>query len=78
MVDKASTTEPTLAKAPVENDSVKADLELDGDDFDINDEFITLPESESTDKKSNARRKIEMYWEKKQLREQIGDYDFDF
>lgn len=51
--------------------------EPDTDDDDIFDaDFVSLPESlEKETIKRDARRKIEIYWEKKQLREQFDDFD---
>ena len=39
-------------------------------------EFVSLTESlEKIDVKRDARRKIEIYWEKKRLKEQFDDFD---
>jgi len=39
-------------------------------------EFASLTESlEEVDTKRDARRKIEIYWEKKRLKEQFDDFD---
>jgi len=39
-------------------------------------EFASLTESlEEVDVKRDARRKIEIYWEKKRLKEQFDDFD---
>lgn len=60
----------------------KDEISLDGEGFDLGDEYITLPsESERAAKQVAARRKIELYWEKKRLQEQLGDFsdeDLDF
>ena len=52
-----------------------AEPEHDDDDvFDA--DFVALPETiEKETIKRDARRKIEIYWEKKQLREQFEDFD---
>ncbi|MDO9141581.1 MAG: hypothetical protein Q7U38_14780 [Methylobacter sp.] len=58
------------------------DLDIDGLDLGLGSDYIALPsESESAAKKMAARRKIELYWEKKRLQEQLGDFydeDIDF
>ena len=58
------------------------DLDIEGLDLGLSSEYITLPnESEKAAKKMAARRKIELYWEKKRLQEQLGDFydeDIDF
>lgn len=62
--------------------TLKDDVDLDIDGLDLGGDYITLPsESESAAKKMAARRKIELYWEKKRLQEQLGDFydeDIDF
>lgn len=80
MAEKSTALEANNPTPLVSNkEPSKNDIDLDGDEFDLGDDFIALPnENETAEKKSNARRKIEMYWEKKQLREQLGDIDFDF
>ncbi len=35
-------------------------------------------DSESPSKKKASRRKVEMHWEKKRLRDKISDFDTDF
>jgi hypothetical protein len=52
--------------------------ETDTDDDDIFEggEFISLNESiEEETIKRDSRRKIEIYWEKKRLKEQLDDFD---
>ncbi|MEQ1485472.1 hypothetical protein [Methyloglobulus sp.] len=68
-----------------QNDKNKESLaSIDMEDFDVNanEDDLALPnEDELTNKKMDTRRKIEMYWEKKRLQEQLGDFgeiDFDF
>jgi hypothetical protein len=60
----------------------KDEVALDSESFDLGDEYITVPtESERAAKKVAARKKIELYWEKKRLQEQLGDFsdeDLDF
>lgn len=57
-------------------DKSKDEVDLDIEGFGLSDDYITLPnESERAAKKMAARRKIELYWEKKRLQEQLGDFD---
>jgi hypothetical protein len=50
--------------------------ETDDEDVFEGGEFISLTESiEEVDVKRDARRKIEIYWEKKRLKEQFDDFD---
>ncbi len=52
--------------------------EPDNDDDDIFDagEFVSLTEGiEKETIKRDARRKIEIYWEKKRLKDQFDDFD---
>jgi hypothetical protein len=49
---------------------------MDHDDDIFDDaEFVALDTSEGDTIKRDARRKIEIYWEKKRLREQFDDLD---
>ncbi|WP_432746107.1 hypothetical protein ABXJ76_08745 [Methylobacter sp. G7] len=65
-------------------DKNKDDLDIEIFDLGLSNEYIALPnESEKAAKKMAARRKIELYWEKKRLQEQLGDLygddlDLDF
>ena len=58
------------------------EVAFDSESFDLGDEYIIVPtESERAAKKVAARKKIELYWEKKRLQEQLGDFsdeDLDF
>jgi hypothetical protein len=59
----ASKTDPSSAAEPDDDDLFDA-------------EYVPLPESlEKETIKRDARRKIEIYWEKKQLKEQFDDFD---
>ena len=50
--------------------------ETDDDDIFEASEFISIPDGlEAETIKRDARRKIEIYWEKKRLREQFEDFD---
>jgi hypothetical protein len=49
---------------------------LENEDLYEGGEFTSLTESvEEVDVKRDARRKIEIYWEKKRLKEQFDDFD---
>lgn len=66
---------------PIEKTS-SVDKEIDPDeDFDAPD-FVSLSDDADKDmKKLVARRKIEIYWEKKRLKDQFDDFEdseFDF
>lgn len=58
------------------------DIEGDADELFEESEFVSLSdESEKENIRRDARRKIEIYWEKRRLREQLEDFDeseFDF
>jgi hypothetical protein len=63
---------------PEQKSESQTGKEMDADVDEIIDEsdFIAFPES--LDKETirrDARRKIEIYWEKKRLREQFDDFD---
>jgi hypothetical protein len=75
---KVSKSVPDKSAPEVSADKSKDDVDLDAEGFDLglSSEYITLPnESERAAKKMAARRKIELYWEKKRLQEQLGDFD---
>ncbi|MFI3184700.1 MAG: hypothetical protein QX198_01830 [Methylococcaceae bacterium] len=60
----------------------EVDLDIESFDLGLSNEYTELPsEAEIAAKKVAARRKIELYWERKRLQEQLGDFnaeDFDF
>jgi hypothetical protein len=69
---------PKAAEPEIEKSKHDADVEIEDYDLHLIDEYISFPtEDEKAVKKMAARRKIEMYWEKKRLREQLGDFDED-
>lgn len=78
------TSQPPKDTTPpeAETDNSKEALSpIDLEDFEIAEDDLALPPEAELAKKVAVRRKIEMYWEKKRLREQIGDLgeiDFDF
>lgn len=68
---KTSTKSATKTSSP-------STTETDHDDDDLfeSGDYVALPESlEKETIKRDARRKIEIYWEKKQLKEQFEDFD---
>lgn len=53
-----------------------AEIEQDGDDIFEDSEFVPLAdEADKETIRRDARRKIEIYWEKKRLKEQFEDFD---
>lgn len=53
-----------------------AEIEHDADELFEDSEFAVLPEAiEKETIRRDARRKIEIYWEKKRLKEQFEDFD---
>jgi hypothetical protein len=54
----------------------KSDVDTDDDDVFEGSEFASLTENSDEDSvKRDARRKIEIYWEKKRLKELFDDID---
>lgn len=52
------------------------EIESDSDDIFEDGEFAVLPDGmEKESIRRDARRKIEIYWEKKRLKEQFDDFD---
>jgi hypothetical protein len=65
-------TKTTIKPAP----QTTAEPEVDDDDLFDGGDYASLPanlDEETT--KRDARRKIEIYWEKKRLKEQFEDFD---
>ena len=77
-----SVSDKTTPEAGGDKNKDDVDLDIEGFDLGLGNDYITLPnESERAAKKMAARRKIELYWEKKRLHEQLGDFyneDIDF
>lgn len=73
-------TSSKSAETPVDKKNSEKDIEAD-EDFDAP-EFVSLADHAEKDlKKMVARRKIEIYWEKKRLKDQFDDFEeseFDF
>jgi hypothetical protein len=64
-----------MSKATSKADTTNNPEIGDEDNFESS-EFASLTESlEEVDVKRDARRKIEIYWEKKRLKEQFDDFD---
>lgn len=70
-------TKTTIKSAPKVSAQTTTEPEADDDDlFDSGDYVPPLPVSlDEETVKRDSRRKIEIYWEKKQLREQFDDFD---
>ena len=79
MKTSKSIPDKSTPEVGVDKNKDDVDLDIEGFDLGLSSEYITLPnESEKAAKKMAARRKIELYWEKKRLQEQLGDfYDED-
>lgn len=77
-----SVSDKSISDSNVDKNKDEIDHEIEGVDVGLSSEFITfLDDSEAAAKKMATRRKIEMYWEKKRLQEQLGDFedpDLDF
>jgi len=71
-----SVSDKSTPEAGVDKTKDEVDLDVESFDLGLSGDYITLPnESERAAKKMAARRKIELYWEKKRLQEQLGDFD---
>lgn len=55
----------------------KSDIELDEDDFNVEDD--DAPETDNLNSKASLtkRRQIDNYLEERRLQKQLSDYDFD-
>jgi hypothetical protein len=68
---KASSKSATKPSAPI-----NPETDTDDDDIFESGDFVSLSESlEEETVKRDSRRKIEIYWEKKRLKEQFDDFD---
>jgi sporulation-control protein spo0M len=74
-----SVSDKSISDSDDDKNKDEIDQDIEAIDLSLSSEYITFPdESEVAAKKMAARRKIEMYWEKKRLQEQLGDFeDFD-
>ena len=69
-------TKTTIKSAPKVSAQTTAEPEVDDDDLFDSGEYGSLPVNIDEDTvKRDARRKIEIYWEKKRLKEQFEDFD---
>jgi hypothetical protein len=69
-------TKETSKPAAKTDSQNSADIEHDNDDIFEEGEFVSLADgAEKETIRRDARRKIEIYWEKKRLREQFEDFD---
>ena len=66
----------TPSKAVGEANAKNPAIEHDDDDLFEDSEYVALSDGiEKETIKRDARRKIEIYWEKKRLKEQFDDFD---
>lgn len=66
----------TTKSAPKASAQTTAEPDTDDDEIFDNGEFVPpLPVLDEETVKRDARRKIEIYWEKKRLKEQFDDFD---
>jgi hypothetical protein len=65
------------SKAKISTDApASTELESDADDLFEDGDIVNLSDSiESENSRRDARRKIEIYWEKKRLKEEFEDFD---
>ncbi len=69
-------TKASSKSATKPNAKNKPEVDTDDDDIFEGGDFISLTESiEEATVKRDSRRKIEIYWEKKRLKEQFDDFD---
>lgn len=66
-------TKTTIKSAPKVGAQATTEPDDDADDLFDNGDYTSLPDEETI--KRDSRRKIEIYWEKKRLREQFEDFD---
>ncbi len=69
-------TKSSIKSTAKSSASKKQETDTDEDDIFEGGDFISLTESvEEQTVKRDTRRKIEIYWEKKRLKEQFDDFD---
>jgi hypothetical protein len=72
----AKVTKETSKPVAKTDSQSNTDIEHDADDAFEEGEFVTLVDGiEKETIKRDTRRKIEIYWEKKRLRDQFDDFD---
>lgn len=72
-IEMTKTSSKTVPKPSAPNNP---ETDTDDDDIFEGGDFVSLSESlEEETVKRDSRRKIEIYWEKKRLKEQFDDFD---
>lgn len=75
-MESLTMTKTTIKSAPKVSTQTTAEPEADDDELFDSGEFVPpLPVLDDETVKRDARRKIEIYWEKKRLKEQFDDFD---
>jgi hypothetical protein len=76
MTVRLKMTKTPTKSAPKSGSQNASEIENDDDDVFEGGEYISLVDGlEEETVKKDARRKIEIYWEKKRLKEQFEDFD---
>jgi hypothetical protein len=69
-------TKETSTQAVKSDAQTTPEIDHDNDEIFEDSEMLAIPDSvEKESIRRDARRKIEIYWEKKRLREQFDDFD---
>ncbi|TKA91689.1 MULTISPECIES: PA3496 family putative envelope integrity protein [Halopseudomonas] len=55
----------------------KSDIELDEDDFSVEDDDAPETDNDNSKASLTKRRQIDNYLEERRLQKQLSDYDFD-
>ncbi|MCO5784777.1 hypothetical protein DHB74_00230 [Pseudomonas sp. G11-1] len=55
----------------------KSDIELDEDDFSVEDDDAPETDNDNSKTSLTKRRQIDNYLEERRLQKQLSDYDFD-
>lgn len=55
----------------------KSDIELDEDDFNVEDDDTPDTDNDNSKASLTKRRQIDNYLEERRLQKQLSDYDFD-
>ncbi|SER66131.1 PA3496 family putative envelope integrity protein [Halopseudomonas bauzanensis] len=55
----------------------KSDIELDEDDFSVEDDVAPETDNDNSKASLTKRRQIDNYLEERRLQKQLSDYDFD-
>ncbi|MEY4768425.1 MAG: hypothetical protein RL637_1064 [Pseudomonadota bacterium] len=75
MTTMSSKFAPESAGKKNDSGSLTAADEAGYDNVELGDYYSFPLENEKVSKKMAARRKVEMLWEKKRLRDQLGDFE---